>query len=259
MGHVICIANQKGGVGKTTTAVNFSTALAVAEKDSLLIDCDPLGHATSGMGIKKSRVAKTLYHGLMGDAAPEELIIKSELDFLKILPASAELLRAESELMSRPDKEHALKNFISGLKDRYDYIVIDSPPSMSLLAVNALIAADSLLIPLQCEYYALEGMGHLLKSTQILKNKFNPEMKIAGILLTMFEGEEEVSRKIAEMARFHFKDKVFKTVIPRTVQLRESASHGKPLLLHDMRSSGAQSYLALAGEFIGKTIGRSRS
>ena len=212
MGHVICIANQKGGVGKTTTAVNFSTALAVAEKETLLIDCDPLGHATSGMGVEKSRVTRTLYHGLIGDAAPEELIIESELDFLKILPARAELLRVEFELMSRPDKERALKDFICGLKDRYDYIVIDSPPSLSLLAVNALIASDSILIPLQCEYYALEGMGQLMKSMQFLKKKFNPEMKIEGILLTMFEGQEEVSRKIAEKARLHFKDKVFKTV-----------------------------------------------
>lgn len=254
MGHVICIANQKGGVGKTTTAVNFSTALAVAEKATLLIDCDPLGHATSGIGIEKSAVAKSLSQGLMGEAAPEELVVKSDLDYLNMIPARADLLRAEIELMSKTDKERALRNFICNLKERYDYTVIDSPPSLSLLAVNAMIAADSLLIPLQCEYYALEAMDHFLKSIQILKKKFNPEMKIAGILLTMFEGEEGVSRKIAETARFHFKEKVFKTVIPRTVHIRESASHGKPLLLHDVRSRGAQSYLALASEFMEMTF-----
>ena len=254
MGHVICIANQKGGVGKTTTAVNFSTALAVAEKASLLIDCDPLGHATSGMGIENPAAAKTLFRGLMGEAAPEALVVKSDLEYLNMIPAHADLFRAEIELMSKPDKERALKNFIRDLKERYDYTVIDSPPSLSLLAVNAMVAADSLLIPLQCEYYALETMDHLLKSVQILKRKFNPEMKIAGILLTMFEGEEPVSGKIAETARLHFKEKIFRTVIPRTVHIRESASHGKPLLLHDVRSSGAQSYLALASEFMEMTF-----
>ena len=250
MGHVICIASQKGGVGKTTTAVNFSTALAVAEKKTLLIDSDPLGHATAGMGVEKDAISGTLYHGLLGHADPEALIIESDLDFLSILPARVNLFRAETELLSRPDKERILKNFIGRFKERYDYTIIDSPPSLSLLAVNAMIAADAILIPLQCEYYALAGMGHLLKTIQILKKNFNPELQIAGILLTMFDAAEPTSRKIAEMAQTHFRDRIFKTVIPRTADLRESAIRGKPLLLYDMRSRGAQSYLALASEFL---------
>ena len=250
MGHIICIVSHKGGVGKTTTAVNLSASLAVAEKETLLVDCDPQGHATTGMGIDKGRLTKTLSHGMMGYAVPEEIIIDSDLDSLKALPARIELFHAEAELMSKSGKERVLRNLLSDLKETYDYIVIDSPPSLRLLTVNAVSAADSLLIPLQCEFYALEGLGQLLQSIQILKKKFNPDIKIAGILLTMLAMGEKASRQIAEHARNHFKDMVFKTVIPRNVQLRESASHGKPLLFQDIMSVGAQSYLALAREII---------
>ena len=250
MGHAICIASQKGGVGKTTTAVNLSAAFALAEKKSLLVDCDPQGHATSGMGIDKARLTKTLYHAMTEKIMAKDLIIDCDLGFLKMLPARIELLRAENELMSKPDKEMILRNLLSGLKESYDYIIIDSPPALNLLSVNAFAAADFLIIPLQCEFFALEGIGNLLKTVQILKQRFNPDIKIAGILLTMFGKGERVSRQIVEGVRNHFKNGIFKTMIPRNVHLREAASHGKPLLFRDIMSVGAQSYLRLASEFM---------
>ena len=250
MGQIICIASQKGGVGKTTTAINLSAAFAAAEQDCLLVDCDPQGHATSGMGINKAGLTATLYHAMIGKVAVKELIIDSELESLKTLPAPIELFRAEAELSSKPHKEKIIWNLLTDLKKTYDYIIIDSSPALSLLTLNAIIAADFLLIPLQCEFYALEGMGHLLKTFQALKKRFNPEIKIAGILLTMFEPGEIISSQIAEATRDHFKDLVFKTVIPRSVHLRESSSHGKPLLLKNIMSIGAQSYLKVAKEFM---------
>ncbi|MBW2610579.1 MAG: ParA family protein [Deltaproteobacteria bacterium] len=252
MGHIICIGSQKGGVGKTTTAVNLSAAFAIAEKKTLLIDSDPQGHATIGIGIDNMKVRKTLYHGLIGGAILDELIIDSDIDSLKIIPARMELIRADSELISRPGKERVLRNLLNDLRDRYDYIIIDCPPSLSLLTVNAITAADSLLIPLQCEFYAVEGLGRLLKFFQIFKKGFNPGIEIEGILLTMFTPNEEVSRQIAKDARNNFKDLLFKTVIPRNQHLRESACHGKPLLLRDIKSVGARCYLELAKEIMGE-------
>lgn len=252
MGHIVCITSQKGGVGKTTTAVNLATALAIAEKSSLLVDCDPLGNATTGLGFDKARIKKSLYDALVGQATAKELIIGSEPGYLKLLPAKIELCRVEAELISNKDKEYLLRDLLIGLKDEYDYIVIDSPPSLNILTINAINASDLLLIPLQCGFYALEGLGYQLKNISALKEGLNPDIKIAGILLTMLDEDEKISGQIAKDVRAHFKDMVFKTVIPRNTILRNSACYGKAPVFHNIMSVGVQSYLELAKEFMGR-------
>ena len=250
MAQIICIANQKGGVGKTTTAINLSAALAVMNKRTLVVDCDPQANATTGMGLDKNTLEKTLYHGLIGEAVAKELVIDTDIDKLKIIPSRVELIGFEVEMMSKPERERILLSFLESVRDDYDYIIIDCPPSLSLLTLNAMTAADSVLIPLQSEFYALEGLSQLLETVKRIKVSINPDLKIAGILLTMFDKRTNLSFQVAEEAEKYFSDQVFKTKIPRNIRLGEAPSFGKPIFVYDPASKGAKSYKDLAKELV---------
>jgi chromosome partitioning protein len=252
MTQIICIANQKGGVGKTTTAMNLSAALALEGRKTLLVDGDPQANATTGMGIDKSKLDKTLYHGLIGKAEPASLLCRTEIEQLMMLPSRVELIGFDVEMMGEDGREFALKRVLSSIKDGFEYILVDCPPSLSLLTLNAMTASDSLLVPLQCEFYALEGLGQLLKTHERVKAGLNPDLAICGILLTLFDQRTNLSHQVVEEARrfFQGRERVFQTVIPRNIRLTESPSFGKPIQLYDPGSVGAKSYTALAEEIL---------
>ena len=252
MGNIISVANQKGGVGKTTTAINLAASIAVTEKSCLLVDCDPQGNATTGMGIDKAALKNGLYEFILGSATEESVIITTELSGLSLMAATPDLIGAEVEMVSVDDREYRLRKKLMPLKERYDYIFLDCPPSLGFLTLNALTAADSVLVPLQCEYYALEGLSQLLKTVRAVKKGLNQSLTLSGILLTMYDSRNNLSNQVEEEVRGHFKDMVFKTIIPRNVRLSEAPSYGKPILLYDIKSKGAQSYLALAKELMGR-------
>jgi chromosome partitioning protein len=251
MARVICVANQKGGVGKTTTAVNLSASIAVAEKKVLLIDIDPQGNSTSGVGLNKERPNGTIYQALLRGSGMRGMIQKTALAYLDVVISNTDLIGAEVELLEEKDREKKLDQLVKEVDAEYDFIFIDCPPSLGLLTINSLTAAHSVIIPLQCEYYALEGLGQLLKTIRLIKQSLNPRLEIEGILLTMFDGRNNLAHQVAQEVRKHFKEKVFQTIIPRNIRLSEAPSYGKPVLLYDIHSKGAESYLNLAGELLG--------
>lgn len=237
-------------MGKTTTAVNLAASLAAAERSCLLVDCDPQGNATTGLGFDRGKLEKGVYDLMMGGAEAEETVATTVLPGFFLIGANTDLIGAEVEIATAEEREFRLRRKLLPVKTAYDYILLDCPPSLGFLTLNALTAADGMLVPLQCEYYALEGLSQLLETVRALKRSLNLSLQLAGIILTMYDGRNNLSLQVAEEVRHHFKERVFQTVIPRNVRLSEAPSHGKPALLYDVRSTGAQSYLALARELI---------
>lgn len=256
MGKTVVIANQKGGVGKTTTAVNLSASLALADHDILVVDTDPQGNLSSGLGINRNEIGKSLYDVYTGKLTLEESIIETQVPHLHIVSSTIDLLAVEVELVNKNDREKTLRNALSRVKNRYRYIFIDCPPSLGLLTLNGLVAADSIIVPVQCEYYSLEGLSLLTRTLKLVRSSFNPDLTIEGILLTMFDPRNTLSHQVAEEVKKHFGEKVYKTVISRNVTLGEAPSHGKPAILYDARSKGAQSYLTLAKEILHESSSR---
>lgn len=250
MGRTIAVVNQKGGVGKTTTAVNVAAGLALAEKRTLLVDFDPQGNATTGLGVDKKDLSRTIYHVLLEGISLKEAVLATSLGYLAIVPADIDLVGAEIELVAADDRERHLVRALSSVKDEYDYVIVDCPPSLGLLTLNALAAADSALVPLQCEYYALEGLAHILRTISLVRERLNPNLRVEGIVLTMFDGRTSLAAQVRSEVNQHLGSQVMTTIIPRNIRLTEAPSYGKPIMLYDLRSSGATAYLELTKEVL---------
>ena len=252
MGRIIAIANQKGGVGKTTTAINLSACLAEAEKKVLVIDLDPQGNATSGLGIDKDEVENSVYELMLGECKAEDCTLKTEINNLFLMPSNVNLAGAEIELLDVNEKEYVLRNAMKNRREDYDFVVIDCPPSLNMLTINAMTTADTILVPIQCEYYALEGLSQLMHTINLVQERLNDHLIIEGVVFTMYDGRTNLSQQVVENVRENLKTKIYETVIPRNIRLAEAPSHGLPIELYDANSSGAKSYRSLAEEIIAR-------
>ncbi len=250
MGRIIAVANQKGGVGKTTTTINLSACLAEQGQKVLVIDVDPQGNTTSGLGIDKNNTENTVYELMLGEASIDDCIYKSVMDDLDVIPSNVNLAGAEIDLIDIDDREYILKKIVNSLKEKYDFILLDCPPSLSMLTVNAMTTANTVLVPIQCEYYALEGLSQLIRTINLVKQKLNPELEIEGVVFTMYDARTNLSLQVVENVKANLKQTVYKTIIPRNIRLAEAPSHGLPINLYDSKSAGAESYRLLAEEVI---------